>query len=272
MCEFCTQHGEGQKWYLVMRNYSRELWDQTGKAEFLGNFFAHFEEKLGKGTAKIVALRETLRDVPAVYRFVRRTATQKQKAEHWGQVVPIEDIERIVDMQDSIVRLPCACRSLTTGREARYCLGISADWTGILGKYPDYSNSLETLDKEEAKKLLRAFDEQGMIHSIWTFKTPFIGSICNCDHDCLAYRTQVMAKLMQVMFRAEYVGMVDWDRCNGCKNCLSHCQFGAIRYSNSMKRATIEKTQCYGCGVCRAVCEPGAITLKPRTDFARLPW
>lgn len=24
MCEFCTQHGEGQKWYLTMRNYSRE--------------------------------------------------------------------------------------------------------------------------------------------------------------------------------------------------------------------------------------------------------
>ena len=24
MCEFCTKHGEGKKWYLQMRNYSRE--------------------------------------------------------------------------------------------------------------------------------------------------------------------------------------------------------------------------------------------------------
>ena len=25
MCEFCTKHGEGKKWYLQMKNYSREL-------------------------------------------------------------------------------------------------------------------------------------------------------------------------------------------------------------------------------------------------------
>jgi len=25
MCEFCTAHGEGQKWYLQMRNYQEEL-------------------------------------------------------------------------------------------------------------------------------------------------------------------------------------------------------------------------------------------------------
>ena len=25
MCEFCTAHGEGQKWYLEMKNYAEEL-------------------------------------------------------------------------------------------------------------------------------------------------------------------------------------------------------------------------------------------------------
>jgi len=25
MCEFCTKHGEGKKWYLQMRNYASEL-------------------------------------------------------------------------------------------------------------------------------------------------------------------------------------------------------------------------------------------------------
>ena len=24
MCEFCTAHGEGQKWYLEMKNYAEE--------------------------------------------------------------------------------------------------------------------------------------------------------------------------------------------------------------------------------------------------------
>ena len=25
MCEFCTEHGEGKKWYLQMKNYADEL-------------------------------------------------------------------------------------------------------------------------------------------------------------------------------------------------------------------------------------------------------
>lgn len=28
MCEFCTQHGEGKKWYLQMKNYSQELFGE----------------------------------------------------------------------------------------------------------------------------------------------------------------------------------------------------------------------------------------------------
>jgi ferredoxin len=268
MCEFCTQHGEGQKWYLVMRNYSRELLTQQGRVEFLDDFVAHLEAEASQAAARLDAVR----DNPVVYRFVRRMAIRQQKANHWGQVVPIEDVEQIVDMQDSIVRLPCVCRSLTTGREARYCFGIGVDLPGILGKYPDYSHSFEVLEKEEAKKILRSFDKQGLVHSIWTFKTPYIGGVCNCDQDCMAYRLHVKTNLLPTMFRAEYVGLVDWDLCNGCKKCLLQCQFGAIRYSNSLKRATIEMRQCYGCGVCRAVCAQGAITLKPRTDFASLPW
>jgi len=268
MCQFCIQHGEGKKWYLTMRNYSRELWAQEERAEFMTDYGARFEER----SSKRVALLDTLINKPVVGRFVRRMAIRKQKAEHWGQVVPIEDVEQIMDLQDSIVRLPCVCRILTTGhREARYCFGIGVDMAGTLAKYPDAS-SFEVLEREEAKNILRSFDKQGLVHSVWTFKTPYIGAMCNCDQDCMAYRLQVNTNLMQLMFRAEYVGLVDWDLCNGCKKCLLHCQFGAIRYSNTMKRVTIEMTQCYGCGVCRAVCDKSAITLKPRADFAKLPW
>jgi NAD-dependent dihydropyrimidine dehydrogenase PreA subunit len=187
-------------------------------------------------------------------------------------VVPIEDLEKIVDMQDSIVRFPCQCRLLTTGREARYCLGIGIDLPGILGEYPDLSHSLEVLEKEEAKKILRSFDQQGLVHSVWTFKTPYIGGICNCDQDCLAYRVHVKTNLLPTMFRAEYVGQVNWDLCNGCQECLWQCQFGAIRYSNTLNKATIDLKECFGCGLCRATCPQEAITLKSRSDFANLPW
>ena len=268
MCEFCAQHGEGKKWYLVMSNYSRELFAQKGRAEFVEDFLANVEGD----TAKEVAKLDAIRGKPLVYRFIKRMAVRKQKANHWGQVVPLEDVEQIIDLQSSIVRLPCVCRKLTTGREARYCFGIGVDLTGILGKYPDYSHSFEVLEKEEAKKMLRSFDQQGLVHSIWTFKTPYVGGLCNCDQDCMAYRMTVKEKLLPIMFRAEYVATIDWDLCSGCKKCISQCQFGAILYSVTQKRSNINVMQCYGCGVCRTVCDKGAIQLKPRSEFVGLPW
>ena len=268
MCEFCTKHGEGQKWYLAMRNYSRELWEQKGRPEFAEDFWVNFEDNYGKPTAQL----DSLANKPIIGPIARYLAARKLKAEHAGQVVPIEDAEQIIDMQDSIVRLPCVCRKMLTGREMRYCFGIGVDETGILGKYPDYSESLEVLEREEAKNLLRSFDKQGLVHSIWTFKTPYISGLCNCDQDCLSYRVNAKTNLTKNIFRAEYVALVDWELCNGCRKCLLACQFGAIHYSITMKRVTIDTLQCWGCGVCRAICDKAAINLKPRADFAKLPW
>jgi len=76
-------------------------------------------------------------------------------------------------------------------KNARYCFGIGMDQNAILADYPDLKANLETITKHEAKDLLRKFNKEGLIHSIWTYKTPFIGAICNCDRDCLAYMSQV---------------------------------------------------------------------------------
>jgi len=250
-----------------MQNYSRELVAQKKRREFIEHTRAHFEAKY----SKLLTMLDGVRNIPVVYNFVRRMATRYQKNVHWGQVVPIEDVERIIDLQDSIVRIPCLCRTLNTGREARYCFGLGIDTVDILGKYPDYS-TFEVMEKEEAKKLLNSFDEQGMVHSVWTFKTPYIGGLCNCDQDCVPYRVMVKYDMVQTMFRAEYVGQVDWDLCNGCKLCLEYCQFGALLYSNVVAKTTIEMTRCYGCGVCRAACPQEAITLRSRAEVPALPW
>jgi ADP-ribose pyrophosphatase YjhB (NUDIX family) len=56
-------------------------------------------------------------------------------------------------MVDSIVRLPCVCRSATTGRrEVRYCYGLGIDPTGLLGQFPDYGESLEEAVTREARE------------------------------------------------------------------------------------------------------------------------
>ena len=71
-----------------------------------------------------------------------------------------------------------------------------------------------------------------------------------------------------VMFRAEYVAAVSPDLCNGCRQCMRLCQFGAIGYSAANRKAEIDPRRCYGCGICRAACKKDAIRLE---DRARVP-
>jgi ferredoxin len=167
-------------------------------------------------------------------------------------------------MTKGAVRLPCVCRQLTTGRaDARYCYGLNFDQE--LHASLDDRFSLEILSVDEAIASIRKHDQEGLIHSVWTFKTPYIGGLCNCDQDCMAYRVTHSRADYPVMFRAEYVAKVEPEGCNGCKVCLRQCQFGAMRYSAANKKVLIDPRACYGCGVCRAACKKNAISMHSRS-------
>jgi ferredoxin len=87
------------------------------------------------------------------------------------------------------------------------------------------------LSKEEALAAFREHEREGLCHTVWTFVAPFIGGICNCDRsDCMAMKATVTHQF-PVMFRAEYVAAVSPGLCNGCRQCMRVCQFGAIGYS-----------------------------------------
>jgi ferredoxin len=276
MCEFCTRHGEGERWYLQAKNYAEDLLSDLSRHRMLAEFLDN------PNTALSAFRRLDLLD--KVPRFIgspiRSYITARFKREHFGQVVPIEDIERILGLVNSIVRLPCICRHMLAGKsDARYCYGVAMGPNG--GKVADLFNGLdasfvngpdtsglEELDAETATAALREYEKRGLCHTIWTFGTPFIGGICNCDRaDCLAMQATV-ARNVQIMFRAEYVAQVDPDLCSGCRACMKVCQFGAIGFSVANEQACIDPRACYGCGVCRAVCPEGAITLVERK---RLP-
>jgi len=87
---------------------------------------------------------------------------------------------------------------------------------------------LETQSKEDAISAFRSHEREGLCHTVWTFRPPFFGGVCNCDRsDCLAMRATV-AHTIPVMFRAEYVAEVDPNVCAGCREYMRVCQFGAV--------------------------------------------
>jgi len=279
MCEFCTRHGEGKKWYLEMKNYSQELLNApltpeeqeasgaSTRAEYLATFCKHFVRPAATGEPESVE-EMALAVVPGAIRWAAAgdlaKAFEEHKRTHFGQVVTLEDAERIIDSVDSITRLPCGCRYFTTGKtDKRYCFGLGVTAKGLPRIMPD-ARSFEVLTKEEAKKIIRDYDTEGLVHTVWTAVTPFIIGLCNCDHDCLAYRGYIEQRGSPSFFRGESLGEVDVEACSGCKDCIKQCQFGALFYSSALGRVYIDPTRCFGCGVCRAACPTEAIRMAPR--------
>ncbi len=276
MCEFCHRHGEGKKWYLQAKNYSEDLMgDLDRRREILVDFFSDPHKHL-----KGVRLLENLAKAPAAFREpIVRAVVRRQREHHYGQVLPIEDIERILGFTTSVTRLACICRQAILGSEQRYCYALSllpseesflriireADIAYLTG--PEVKG-LEVLDKREALEAFRRHEAEGLCHTVWTFESPFIGGVCNCDQSgCLAMKATFRGRT-QLFFKAEYVAEADPGRCNGCRQCLKLCPFGALSYSSRSRKVEVDKRACYGCGICRSACRLQAIALLDRGAVA----
>ncbi len=276
MCEYCTEHGEGKKWYLQMKNYSDELLHQelsSGQKEIaeassrIETRLRFFENRVIPAITGVPEPQDQSQDAPGSMAQLSEKEMAKRRKVSFGQVLPIEDMEQVIDIADSITRFACGCRFITTGKtDKRYCFGLGVDKQGILGKFPDAASSLEVLSKKEAKKSFREYDKEGLVHTIWTDIVPYVDTLCNCDRDCQPYKGYIENEGLPRFFRAEYICQTDWEFCRGCKSCISQCQFGAKFYSSTLSKVYIDPARCFGCGVCRAACPNDAIALVPRGE------
>ena len=266
MCEFCIKHGEGEKWYLNVKNYSQDLVNDIERRVFVRKFFYGVD----KGYKKYFNLVKSLPlNLPIIGPSLKGIIKRRAINEHWGQVVPIEDVEKILSITNSIVRIPCICRKITAGKEARTCFVVTLSPEAIKLVNQSYFGGpdvakFEKLDKTSALDFMKEQEAGGLFHSIWTFKTPFIGAVCNCDNTgCIAMK--MYREITPVFFKAEYTTDLDKNVCIGCKACIKICPFDALEYDAADKKTGVDHKKCHGCGICRAVCKKNAITLSNRT-------
>lgn len=269
MCQFCVEHGEGKRWYLQAQNYAFDLDHDLERRKYVVEFVRGFDEM--RSTA--ITAGETLRKLPSPLARLGRTAISRhQQKVHFGQPVPLEDCEEILDMATSITVIPCICRMHQRGKSAEeVCVLVTArPIDGLLAEaFSDYADGpdlddFHTMSKEQAADLLRACEERGLMHSIWTFKTPFTAAICNCNlsSGCMAMKLTAGYDI-KIMWRGETVAQIDTTTCTGCGECAKLCPFEAIDGSaRGAVRHVVEN--CWGCGICRTGCTHGAIKLVDR--------
>lgn len=266
MCEFCTEHGDGRIWYRNAANYANDLVSDLRRRKYIEDFF---EKTIGEGFRTLGRLEDLFRKRGRLPEGLKQKMVDRAKVEHFGQVLPMEEIRELMLKAESVVRMPCACRWTAEKKETRCCYGISY---GPSAWYEDLSmdyfgepghQGLESLDPADAVRQMEDMEKQGAVHTIWTLVTPFIGSVCNCSlRDCLALRTLSNLRV-ETFARAEHVAVVDGALCEGCGGCDGLCQFGAVRAVRDGGRTVsmIDPAKCFGCGLCRTGCGANAISM-----------
>jgi len=269
MCEFCTRHGEGKIWYKNASNYAQDLLSDLNRRNYIETFLSSAFKEGFQTLGRLETIYQKKGRLPEA---VKLALINKAKQEHFGQVLPIEEISELVRKAKTVVRMPCACRWDLEKKEVRCCYAISygpEPWYNTIdmsyfGTAPD--QGLESLSAKEAIGQMEEIEAQGAIHTIWTMMTPFIGAICNCSAEgCLAMTT--LSKIhIETMSRAEYVAEIDETVCNGCGLCDTVCHFNAIDSITESGRSfsRIDRIRCFGCGICRRVCSVDAISLTLR--------
>lgn len=268
MCRFCVQHGDGERWYHEASNYAFDLETDLARRGYIVDFLRDFDRNRRRGLTAV----EIAERLPGpIERAGKARFSKRMQEHHFGQPVPIEDCERIFERATSIVNLPCPCRTFAGKPEEGFCIAMThAPIEHILREgmadYGDGADTLrfETLDKDGAMALLRRAEERGLMHSVWTFQTPFIAAICNCDlsSGCMAMKMTI-GHDAKLMWRGEDVAVLDESACTDCGACAERCPFAAIDSPNGVP-TRLRQEDCWGCGICRSACPADAIALVDR--------
>ncbi len=256
MCEFCIQHGSGKKWYLASKNYANKLGYSEERESFIKDFFKNYE----KNYRKNVNMAEIASKIPFIKGYAEIKVKNYFTQKHAGQVIPLEDAISICSIAGRVSIMDCPCQKYLFNKKEKKCIlfGSTAE---IVENLPEFSD-LSDLGLEDAIELLKYVESEGKIHTIWTFMSPYIGAMCNCnERKCLMFHLKKQYKFTEIIIKGHEVGRVNQRLCIGCGSCQKVCQFQGIRFIG--KKAIINYN-CHGCGICRRFCSAGAIQLIPR--------
>jgi ferredoxin len=230
---------------------------------------AQLFEKMFKETTEMV--QENYEGLLPIFKeripiYARIIPIEKELTVPGEKVLPLHEASKIIDEQEIISLSECPCKL------ERSLLGESCDTSsdrfrcfhfGNMGRYFIEHNLGKSVSKDEAKRILKEAEEEGLVHK--TFHDDFSfdqkeNSICNCCKCCCILFQTYYRGILSFHTMTSYIAEVDESKCVGCGICVDKCPIEAVSLTDG--KPYDDKHKCIGCGVCVHHCPENARTLK----------
>jgi len=190
------------------------------------------------------------------------------------QILPSQDIEKLIENYDDIAVGLCYCRQHKEflGEPCKHIELIPTCFT--LGKSARHTSThgfSKLVSKEEALEILKKCEDAGLVHKAYHLHGDINKeevAICNCCSDCCL--TARKGAIFPVANATNYLAQIDQDLCIGCGTCVENCYNMAIEL-NDENKAERDEDLCIGCGVCAHLCPENAISLIEGKRIVQIP-
>ena len=180
-------------------------------------------------------------------------------------VARYDHIRRYVEaMPGPFAVIPCVCRQgrALTGQpckqtaEPRNCLMFGGAATMMIKK-----GIARPVSKEEMLGFLEQADRQGLVLEPQNTLNPlFVCCCCGCC--CGVLTTAKKLPKPAEFFQADFLAVVDQDKCQVCGTCATRCQMDAI--AGDEGPPVVLEERCIGCGLCVTTCPSEAMSLRKK--------
>lgn len=183
-----------------------------------------------------------------------------------SQILPFDVIKEKLDTATYCAVAQCPCRQISrfNGRGCDHSLENCLHF-GSMGRYIVEQDMGREITKEEALKILKEADAEGLVH-ICDNIDGYMSTICNCCGCCCVFLAAVKSGL-KALSPSNYVAKADVDICVGCSACVERCPMSAIKMMGEDEAALVDPSCCIGCGACTSRCTTEAIGLIRRENI-----
>jgi len=177
------------------------------------------------------------------------------------KILDADSVDRIIETAEVIAVTKCTCRVIAhkCDQPLEVCLQVNN-----AARYTLDRGSGREVSKEEALKILRQCEEDGLVHV--TMNKMHVGHfICNCCDCCCQALPLVIKEGLKLCDPSRFEAAIDADLCSACETCLERCYFNAIESIETVDGREVMQVisdSCMGCGLCQITCPEEAISLK----------